>query len=197
MSVSSYVRFYSTVKPADPRAWVRQIIGSLKVQRTGFVFRARDDLNWEYLRLMNDPNVLEEPTRPPSETLGEGLPLQDLPSLYREGWCLGAELLLSNEDFSLWRGIERAIPVSIRDNHVPSSVTLYVGVRDIIATDWRTGDHVLAGRAWCSLDVWGYSSPHEPAEFQRMLLEVPEFKALRAGVEAVVGPMEVVFDLSC
>ncbi|MGI9013909.1 MAG: hypothetical protein ACR2GY_06615 [Phycisphaerales bacterium] len=85
---------------------------------------------------------------------------------------------------------EREIPESIRNGFFPTGPSVTIGWHDLFE-DAEHEDGHLFGRAFFSFDLFGYSSPHDWAEYKKRIWKVPQVQKLQADLEDIIGqPLE-------
>jgi hypothetical protein len=126
---------------------------------------------------------------PPEESVGNGLDLFSLPSLYRAGTCLRVTLAPCPLGQKVHKAILTRIDGFIRGTFCPSEVMLAIGDHDLFEFA-ENEDGLLFARATFSVAFWGYSSPLDWVAFRDEVFALPEVGEIKRDLGGLVGPLQ-------
>jgi hypothetical protein len=98
-----------------------------------------------------------------------------------------------HRSFDLYEGVIREVPPAIRGDVSYFHITLKIGPMDWYqdghAEDPEVCDYYW-GRSQFAVSLFYYGCPSDWEAFRRAIFEVPEFRALQAKIEAILGPVK-------
>ncbi len=181
MSQSGNLVFYSTSQFQDPEARLAAILALSGASTFDSATRTIGPNNtWE--RYKSNP----DDAFPPEETVGQGMTLAALPSLYREGTCLDIALGPCPVGRDVHLSIRDNIDPAIRGDFCPSQVIIAVGYHDLFEFAEHE-DGFLFARAFLSFMFWGYSTPLDWEAFREEVFRLPEMLRVRHDLQSIVG----------
>jgi hypothetical protein len=140
------------------------------------------DRTWRAFQAYEDLNVTWQ-------SIGDELTIDTALSHYRPP----GYLMLSIEPCALAEDVRTAvlegIPEGIRHHFLPCRAWLTIGEHDIFEAA-ENYDGTYFGRAVLSIRFVGYHTPHDWAEFRRLVFDLPAIVAVRQRIEAAIGPVK-------
>jgi hypothetical protein len=185
--------FFSEIEQGDPCGVLRAALVLTGSQTAWFVTRSLcADRSWDAFQeeLQREREVVEtDEDLTPSETLGEGMPIDRVPELYVPGRTLSVHFARSDLETRIHSEISGAVPESVRGDFVPARPIVTIGWHDVF--EWAENDagHFF-GRSFFSFSLFGQRSPNDWNKCRELLPQVPMVRELRQRIESIVGAVE-------
>jgi hypothetical protein len=205
MSTSGTIIFYGIRKPPESRETIRRLIewtgatDYLSAIRTETEDQSWEEFQAELAATARDdeeetdesegPGVMlvpafdedyqEEMFQPPKVGLSQ------LPDLFQEEANLWIELKGSPWVDRIQEAIQRDIPSDIRGRYLPSSMNLRCGFHDIFES---AEEGRFIARAFFSVNFFGYMTPSNGLEFEKLLAGLREVDQLHRELASIIGP---------
>ena len=192
MSRSGELVFYSEEPYGEPTVMTERLLRYLGVAKAYTVARTiGEDREWDAWKaegggVGGDQVMYSDRRRFDVEGLGP----VELAGLYEDG----CHLFLNLESIWFSRRIESAVseqvPADLRRDYVPSDLCVSVGYHDIWeAVECREGQRFC--RAFCSIRLFGYSTPCDWAATRVAILGLAEVEQSRQEIQEIIGPTGV------
>lgn len=189
MSVNGSLVSFSETEPPDPSALLRSVLDFLGPQSVA-AFRSRgENREWEQFQAdLERPFEAVEITDDDDEYFAKVATI-DAPGLFRAGTCLHLLCHGCRVGPDIADAIAASIPESIRGSFLPGTPDVRIGWHDIFESSEHDTGH-LFGRAFLSVTLFGYGTPHNWGEYRRLVTDVAAVQSLRQSLEALgAGPI--------
>lgn len=192
--------FFTSVKPADPRAALRDVLQLTGADVAWLV--GQEDFgssSWDEFQKglpaasrtthKTGPVEIAVTQAPVAAKNAQNVPIDNVAGMYEEPWGLLIQFAGSPLGTALDQEIRAAIPKAIRGDCIPSAPVVRMGWHDIYSSvEHKEGRYY--GRAFLSFELEGEWYPKNWAAFRNALFEIPGVVELRRRLEAVVGPVD-------
>ncbi len=181
MSQSTNIHFYTCETLVDPLGSLEKTLALLEPQQIRVTRYNGSDSSWADLH----DDQSEGPTY---ETLRKIVSVDQATGMYIPGNFLALDII-SQLTKKLSLLVDRAIPESVRDDHWPHNLSLYIDPHDIFENAENTNGHFFA-RAFLSIKFWGYSTPRDIVEYRNRVLALPLVTEIRENLSHILDSVE-------
>lgn len=181
MSVNSFITFFRVLQLDDPVAAGVALLDVLQVEQCDGAstcqcrFQERSDFVSYVLC---------------DEVKGRCEPRSYLRDHVHDGRYVGLSLLSSPITGELHRAMEQGIQASIRGQFYISSLSIALGISDVLDWSFTENDCVdVSYRSYANVTFYGSNHPGDPERFCSEFFELPFMRLLQSKIESALGPV--------